>query len=135
MADEFKSLPTFLKHSSSTLVHNKQRRTMFICSLISLMAFTSVISVVACPAGRGKHSEVLVLKEAVDNTTERPEDPSLDRLILSFLETALDPDGSDTSEFKKGQSKIFTSLGLIDNGNIVSQSPRRDYFRFCNFMN
>ncbi|XP_033209357.1 adenylyl cyclase 78C-like isoform X2 [Belonocnema kinseyi] len=133
MADEFKSLPTFLKHSSSTLVHNKQRRTMFICSLISLMAFTSVISVVACPAGRGKYSEILVPKEAVDNSTERPEYPSLDRLILSFLETALAPDGSDTSEMKKRQSKIFSSLGLIDNGNIVPQSPRRDYFSYKKF--
>ena len=137
MADEFKSLPTFLKHSSSTLVHNKQRRTMFICSLISLMAFTSVISVVACPAGQGKYSKILVSNEAIDISTERPEDPGLDRLILSFLETALvDDAASDTSEFKNSESKIFNSLGLIDKGNIVAQSPRRrDYFRFCNFMN
>ncbi|KZC05160.1 Adenylate cyclase type 8 [Dufourea novaeangliae] len=49
MAEEVKSLPTCLQHASSMLVHNKQHRTIFICIVISLMALTSIVGVLACP--------------------------------------------------------------------------------------
>ena len=101
------------------------------------MAFTSVISVVACPAGRGKYSKILIFEENVENFTKKPDNPIMDRLILSFLETALTNDiSSDNSDFNNGDSKILQRLGFIDDGNIVPQSlSRRDYFRFCSFMN
>lgn len=46
MAEEFKFLPEFLKRISSTLVHDRTRRTGFICFVIILMAITSSISLV-----------------------------------------------------------------------------------------
>lgn len=131
MADEFKSLPTFLKHSSSTLVHNRQRRTMFICSLISLMAFTSVISVVACPNGRRSHTEIMNTNESLKDSTQQ-NNLGLDKLILSFLETAFTEDtSSDISGINSENSKKSVNLGFFDIENdIPSSSNRREYFRY-----
>ncbi|XP_043469096.1 adenylyl cyclase 78C-like isoform X2 [Leptopilina heterotoma] len=130
MADEFKSLPTFLKHLSSTLVHNRQRRTMFICSLISLMAFTSVISVVACPDGRRSHVELLNLNETVKNSTQQS---GLDKFILSFLETALNDDASsELSDIENSKNSL--TFGFLNNENLIPRSSnRRDYFRYEKF--
>lgn len=135
MADEFKSLPTFLKHSSSTLVHNRQRRTMFICSLISLMAFTSVISVVACPNGRRSHTEIMNTNESLKDSTQQ-NNLGLDKLILSFLETAFTEDtSSDISGINSENSKKSVNLGFFDIENdIPSSSNRREYFRFGNTL-
>ncbi|XP_051162832.1 adenylyl cyclase 78C-like isoform X2 [Leptopilina boulardi] len=160
MADEFKSLPTFLKHLSSTLVHNRQRRTMFICSLISLMAFTSVISVVACPNGRRSHKELLINfnNESMKNSTQQNGNIGLDKLILSFLETAFtnDDDDDDDDEDEdddtssdisnidsRENSKKSLILGFLDNNNnnnnnnnkntFPRSSNRRNYFRYENF--
>ncbi|KAJ8970862.1 hypothetical protein NQ314_000986 [Rhamnusium bicolor] len=46
MAEEFQQLPESLQRISSTLVHNRNRRTAFICGVIIIMALASSISLV-----------------------------------------------------------------------------------------
>ncbi|XP_014216036.1 adenylate cyclase type 8-like isoform X2 [Copidosoma floridanum] len=87
MADEFKSLPVCLQHSSSSLVHNKQHRTLFICGVISLMALTSVIGAIACPTVR---VEPLALQRQSSLTAPTTQEPvGSNKHNLSFLESAL----------------------------------------------
>lgn len=43
MAEEFKQLPTTLQHMSSMLVHNRNRRTFFICGIVVIMSFSRYI--------------------------------------------------------------------------------------------
>ncbi|XP_032455666.1 adenylyl cyclase 78C [Nasonia vitripennis] len=138
MADEFKGLPTFLQHSSSMLVHNKQHRTFFICGVISLMALTSVIGAIACPV---MHTEPLAFQQQEappasspapsippDDAAPAPSARGLDRLILSFLEAALRDDADvDASDEVANDTERRTSEGL--------ERPRRhrEFFRFYGF--
>lgn len=46
MAEEFQQLPESLQRISSTLVHNRNRRTAFICGVIIIMSLASSISLV-----------------------------------------------------------------------------------------
>lgn len=48
MAEEFSCLPTLLQKSSATLVHNRNRRTAFICAVIVLMSAASSIGLFQC---------------------------------------------------------------------------------------
>lgn len=52
MAEEFSALPMILQKSSSTLVHHRNRRTLFICSVIILMSAASSIGLFLCPMER-----------------------------------------------------------------------------------
>ncbi|KOX78138.1 Adenylate cyclase type 8 [Melipona quadrifasciata] len=72
MAEEFKTLPTYLQHASSMLVHNKQHRTIFICSVISLMALTSIVGVLACPT-----DEDMVLRKIPSTPETEPRAESM----------------------------------------------------------
>ncbi|XP_037906761.1 adenylyl cyclase 78C isoform X1 [Hermetia illucens] len=49
MAEEFSGLPKILQRSSASLVHRRNYRTIFICSVIILMAVASSIGLVLCP--------------------------------------------------------------------------------------
>lgn len=49
MAEEFSGLPGILRKSSAILVHHRNRRTMFICSVIVLMSIASSIGLFLCP--------------------------------------------------------------------------------------
>ncbi|XP_062563434.1 adenylyl cyclase 78C [Armigeres subalbatus] len=48
MAEEFSTLPTFLQKSSSSLVHDRKRRTIFVCITIILMSGASSMGLVMC---------------------------------------------------------------------------------------
>ncbi|XP_058455823.1 adenylyl cyclase 78C [Malaya genurostris] len=48
MAEEFSALPTFLQKSSSTLVHDRKRRTIFVCVTIILMSAASSMGLIMC---------------------------------------------------------------------------------------
>ncbi|XP_030372445.1 adenylyl cyclase 78C [Scaptodrosophila lebanonensis] len=50
MAEEFPGLPRCLKKNSAKLVHQRQRRTLFICSVIVSMCMLSAIGLVLCPS-------------------------------------------------------------------------------------
>lgn len=60
MAEEFTGLPLFLQRSSATLVHHRDRRTMFICTVIFLMSAASSIGLWLCP---------MEIKQNVENST------------------------------------------------------------------
>ncbi|CAG5101638.1 Similar to Ac78C: Adenylyl cyclase 78C (Drosophila melanogaster) [Cotesia congregata] len=104
MAEEFKTLPAVLQNASSTLTHNKLHRTIFICILISLMAFTSLIGVLGCPVTTFNPSESLpVMDKLIDkNNYDKFNDsnsnsvlksksiPGLDKFIFNFLKVAFD---------------------------------------------
>lgn len=49
MAEEFPSLPIFLQKSSAALIHHRDRRTLFICTVIFLMSAASSIGLIMCP--------------------------------------------------------------------------------------
>lgn len=96
MADEFKGLPMFLQHSSSMLAHNRQHRTFFICGIISLMAFTSIVGVLACPERfqPNAFSTGLTGNNTVDGISTRSADSGV---ILSFLQMALSDDSGQSA--------------------------------------
>ncbi|XP_061499353.1 adenylyl cyclase 78C isoform X1 [Anopheles gambiae] len=48
MAEEFSGLPKFLQQSSSTLVHDRSRRTIFVCLTIILMSIASSMGLMMC---------------------------------------------------------------------------------------
>ncbi|KAI5714253.1 hypothetical protein M8J76_013608 [Diaphorina citri] len=47
MAEEFHQLPSYLHNMSSILVNNRIKRTIFICSCVCLMCFSSTLSLVS----------------------------------------------------------------------------------------
>lgn len=49
MAEEFAGLPVILRKSSAILVHHRNRRTMFICSVIVLKSIACSIGLFLCP--------------------------------------------------------------------------------------
>ncbi|KAH8295658.1 hypothetical protein KR018_002165, partial [Drosophila ironensis] len=50
MAEEFPGLPRCLKTNSAKLVHQRQRRTLFICGVIVSMCMLSAIGLILCPS-------------------------------------------------------------------------------------
>ncbi|XP_032290565.1 adenylyl cyclase 78C isoform X2 [Drosophila virilis] len=50
MAEEFPGLPSCLKINSAKLVHQRRRRTLFICGVIVSMCLLSAIGLVLCPS-------------------------------------------------------------------------------------
>lgn len=64
MAEEFEQLPKFLQRISSTLVHDRTRRTGFICLVIVLMAITSSVSLVTLPDD-GPNNQTVIISESL----------------------------------------------------------------------
>lgn len=137
MAEEFKNLPDVLQNASSTLTHNKLHRTIFICILISLMAFTSIIGVLGCPATTFYPSEPLpVMDKLVSaNSDDKFNDsssnsileatkniPRFDQLIFSFLKVALD---DKTREKFTESSKNQSIKGSNDSSDMKIKSNHR----------
>lgn len=154
MAEEFKGLPNYLQHSSAMLVHNKQHRTIFICSVISLMALTSVISVLACPTGRSYPETLIydgILSPRTDVSIERNQDAvttssaGLDRLILSFIEEALSDEAARESKsidqpIAKNRTVSHESSNIevklthvVDRNDLARTLSRREFFRFYRY--
>lgn len=157
MAEEFKSMPTYLQHTSSMLVHNKKHRTIFICGVISLMALTSIIGVLTCPITVRPYPEVMVLErqqqekppttsevlppvhEKLIATTSRS---ALDHFILTFLEAALSDESSveqktapstENSTLEDGASSNI-ELKLTRVVNRLPGRSRKEFFRFYRSM-
>lgn len=147
MAEEFKSLPTYLQHASSMLVHNKRHRTLFICVVISLMALTSIVGVLACPTSIRRYPEALVLEQQqLITPTLKPErlvapTVGLDQFILTFLEAALRDETSDEHEghvSRENRTNLHTSNDIeteltgIDGRTGLPKGRRgKEFFRFC----
>uniref|UniRef100_V9I9J3 adenylate cyclase n=3 Tax=Apis cerana TaxID=7461 RepID=V9I9J3_APICE len=145
MAEEFKTLPTYLQHASSMLVHNKQHRTIFICSVISLMALTSIVSVLACPMSIRQYPEALELQQqSLMNPTLQPErlvapTVGLDQFILTFLEAALRDESSEeqkdisskenqTVSYSSNDEELRTNL-IKARASLVKGQRRKEFFR------
>lgn len=75
MAEEFSALPIILQKSSATLVHHRNRRTLFICSVIVLMSAASSIGLFLCP----------LYIESLQNVTDVPLEPMPQPLPTSNL--------------------------------------------------
>ncbi|XP_029040483.1 adenylyl cyclase 78C-like isoform X1 [Osmia bicornis bicornis] len=145
MAEEFKSLPAYLQHASSMLVHNKQHRTIFICSVISLMAFTSIVGVLACPASIRRYPEALAIKQQLNAPTLQPErlaatTVGLDQFILTFLEAALRDESLEEREkisAKENETVLHTSNRvqmemtriINDRAGLAKGQRRKEFFR------
>ncbi|XP_070498799.1 adenylyl cyclase 78C-like isoform X2 [Chironomus tepperi] len=48
MAEEYPGLPKFLRKSSATLVHDRNRRTIFVCGAVILMSVASSVGLISC---------------------------------------------------------------------------------------
>jgi len=151
MAEEFKSMPTYLQHTSSMLVHNKKHRTVFICGVISLMTLTSIIGVLTCSITIRPYPEVMVLErqqqEMPPTTSELPvhekliattSRSSLDHLILTFLEAALSDEeqrtlpSTENSTLENNGSNIEVKLMRVVNK--LPGRNRKEFFRFYRSM-
>ncbi|XP_066603528.1 adenylyl cyclase 78C-like isoform X2 [Prorops nasuta] len=175
MAEEFKGFPIYLQHTSSMLVHNKQHRTIFICAVISLMAFTSIISVIACPNQARRYQEAFVseqhepvsppptsqtmlqhhqhpreLSENLqrldlvrdkilekklndtnwyqESTDEQKVTLGIDRLILTFLKTAL----KEEKESVQNETNFEVKLTHVVNGR-TNIRDKKEIFRFYRY--
>ncbi|XP_057332622.1 adenylyl cyclase 78C isoform X1 [Microplitis mediator] len=140
MAEEFKNLPDVLQNASSTLTHNKLHRTIFICILISLMAFTSIIGVLGCPATNFYPSEPLPVMDkfvsansddkfngsSSNSILEATKNiPGFDKLIFSFLKVALD----DKNREKFTESSKSQSIkGSNDSNDMKMRSNNHRHF-------
>ncbi|XP_043287752.1 adenylyl cyclase 78C isoform X2 [Venturia canescens] len=149
MAEEFKGLPRYLQHSSAMLVHNKRHRTIFICSVISLMALTSVISVLACSRSEVGNEKPIYDELVSSSRTENPlevggvtSSTSLDELMLNFLQVALRDEAETKEKEKKGASKNRTresssnlevKLTRFDELPRGGSTSRREFFRFWRY--
>ncbi|XP_076753507.1 adenylyl cyclase 78C isoform X1 [Xylocopa sonorina] len=145
MAEEFKTLPTYLQHASSMLVHNKQHRTIFICSVISLMALTSIVGVLACPTSIRRYPEALELQQhPLTNPTLQPErlvapTVGLDQFILTFLEAALRDEPSEEQKdvsSKENETTASDTNGIdlqltriTDRTDLAKGRRRKEFFR------
>ncbi|GAB0094916.1 Adenylate cyclase [Sergentomyia squamirostris] len=67
MAEEFPRLPSVLQRISASLVHHRNRRTVFICFIIVLMSAVSAIGLGVCPLTEyASEAEVLAFREMPD---------------------------------------------------------------------
>ncbi|XP_058823589.1 adenylyl cyclase 78C [Topomyia yanbarensis] len=64
MAEEFSALPVFLQKSSSTLVHDRKRRTIFVCITIILMSAASSMGLIMCDLEETTPANNTVTREA-----------------------------------------------------------------------
>ncbi|EFN82018.1 Adenylate cyclase type 8 [Harpegnathos saltator] len=141
MAEEFKSMPTYLQHTSSMLVHNKKHRTIFICSVISLMALTSVIGVVTCPITVRPYPDVMILEQHQASTaTLAATTTGVDHYILTFLEAALSDEpaerprnarttDNDTMQGASSDVELKSKLKEVVNRRAFVKN-RQEFFRF-----
>ncbi|XP_044001211.1 adenylyl cyclase 78C isoform X1 [Aphidius gifuensis] len=128
MAEEFKKLPNYLQQASSILVLKKQHRTIFICSLISLMALTSIIGVLECPSGKLSTKNLPIYdklimpnKTGIINSTTASSTLQVDNLIINFLKSALQ------YEAKNGDLKIH------ENKTNKLRHKRREILKFYRY--
>ncbi|XP_012527776.2 adenylyl cyclase 78C isoform X2 [Monomorium pharaonis] len=154
MAEEFKSMPTYMQHTSSMLVHNKKHRTIFICGVISLMMLTSIIGVLTCPIAVRRYKEAMVLEQQQEPTTFEPaplpvqekltattSKSNLDHFVLTFLEAALSDESTEggktvpsteNNTLETGSSNIELKLTRVVNDRAPGRS-RREFFRFYRY--
>lgn len=135
MAEEFKNLPEYLQHASSMLVHNKLHRTIFICSLISLMAITSVIGVVACPSQAFNTAENPINQKNIQQNSNNAfittdNHAGLDKLIFNFLEAAIENDGINDDNKRHNRSITRDTSDLqMKMSHVVDESSDKHYRR------
>lgn len=131
------------------LVHNKQHRTIFICSVISLMALTSIVSVLVCPMSIRQYPETLELQQQpLMNPTLQPErlvapTVGLDQFILTFLEAALRDESSEeqkdisskenqTVSHDSNDEELQTNL-IKARASLAKGQRRKEFFRFYRY--
>lgn len=143
MAEEFKNLPNYLQHASSVLVLKKQHRTIFICSLISLMAVTSVVGVLVCPTGRFIDPEIPIydkLRQSSEKILDTPKNsstlsnispPGMEKLIVNVLKTALQHEANTGSVFSAFQDENKATISK--NSEHLSRHRRRETYRFYRY--
>ncbi|XP_014225754.1 adenylate cyclase type 8-like isoform X1 [Trichogramma pretiosum] len=139
MADEFKALPQSQQRLSSSLVHNKQRRTVFICGVIGLMALTSVIGAIACPVNGGEQQQQVPQDSALferqratplPTASDKPMEESLrdarraDNLLLNLLEAALAEEKNQLAD------EVGNLTEKIDHSTLVRSRRHRDHLRY-----
>ncbi|XP_049548441.1 adenylyl cyclase 78C [Anopheles darlingi] len=108
MAEEFSGLPKFLQRSSSTLVHDRSRRTIFVCLTIILMSIASSMGLMMCDL-----DEVEIFQDdGAHTTTETP--------VLSYWEPSnLYQANSTTMTFLRGAlGSLLIDSEALANGTV-----------------
>ncbi|XP_012252308.2 adenylyl cyclase 78C [Athalia rosae] len=139
MAEEFNHFPSILKHFSSMLTHDKQRRTVFICSIISLMALTSMLSVIACPRFRiciqenmtnfplrEEQKAEAIIEGSEARETAKSASKTLDELFLSFLSAALQDNIEDQPKDVRKLKNEYIEMGNGQQNQVSRQCTENE---------
>nr|XP_022908202.1 adenylate cyclase type 8-like [Onthophagus taurus] len=96
MAEEFKQLPAHLRNISTTLVHHRKSRTLFICGIIILMSCASTLSLIlyvpsnSCAASNSSTSinDTLLIDDIQSDSPSDQDENSSNEIILNLILTA-----------------------------------------------
>uniref|UniRef100_A0A182ND57 adenylate cyclase n=1 Tax=Anopheles dirus TaxID=7168 RepID=A0A182ND57_9DIPT len=125
MAEEFSGLPKFLQRSSSTLVHDRSRRTVFVCLTIILMSIASSMGLMMCDL-----DEVDV---PADRSTETPSYSywqaggllNVNSTSMTFLRRAL-ADSAETSVLNRTVGSELDTSNATDLPNYLQSDELLD---------
>lgn len=84
MAEEFEQLPISLQKFSSMLIHNRNCRNVFICSVIIVMSTSISLSLLACPNEKTKNYQPTNQSKTFKNIDE-DDDYQKDQEFVKYL--------------------------------------------------
>ncbi|XP_016934930.2 adenylyl cyclase 78C isoform X1 [Drosophila suzukii] len=121
MAEEFPGLPRCLKTNSAKLVHQRQRRTLFICGVIVSMCMLSAIGLVLCPSSTyigtvDEQARYMPMTLPYSNTSSMAEKEFKLNLVLNLSTTvkiSRNPD-QDITLTTTGHSVSISNLSYVD---------------------
>ncbi|XP_017122202.1 adenylyl cyclase 78C isoform X2 [Drosophila elegans] len=139
MAEEFPGLPRCLKTNSAKLVHQRQRRTLFICGVIVSMCMLSAIGLVLCPSSTyigtvDEHSRFLRMSSLYSNTSlEREKEYKLNVYLSATIHhnitisTPTSGAAASLVDITSGPSDELVRSTLV-NALSMNLTPPRDHF-------
>lgn len=136
MAEEFSSLPIILQKSSATLVHHRDRRTLFICAVIILMSVASSIGLFLCPMAQNQliaHSNSTpsiqppLLGPEANQDTENRSHLHISEIIHRNASNDLKSGSANSSKLQRFSSRELNSIGNEVRKKIVNNSSKQDY--------
>lgn len=125
MAEEFSSLPIFLQKSSANLVHHRDRRTLFICSVIFLMSVASSVGLWLCPMelNQSVANSTLILNLHSVNDTELRTNPQVSAVVHKNFSDINHLVSSNISKFMHGD---FNNIPLNEQINKMMLKNEQD---------
>jgi adenylate cyclase 8 len=118
MAEEYPGLPKFLRKSSATLVHDRNRRTIFVCGAVILMSAASSVGLIMCYMDPAVHPTASSSK--LNENSPPAQNFSLDESSNSFMEILSDSRNqsfdevfTETANEQRSTIEIDDDLGTL----------------------